>query len=164
MRGERSGAEPLPFCHLGHFNPKFQYIRRFVSLANCSVNYMTKEETEYDKRSVEDMDGTLKANGALYKITELPGHVLGMYSNFPRWWTKWSLGLPHAHFEDEVYFRARENSELREARSFVENDGVFRGVAERAFAEVSERTRASRDKDEPRYRRAAMNPSKWLQT
>jgi len=108
---------------------------RFVSLSNCNVNFLTKEEQEYDKRSLEDVDGTLVEGGALYKIGELPGHVLGMYSNFPKWWTKWSVGLPHAHFEDEVYFRSRESAEHKESRWFVENDDVFRVSCERAFAE-----------------------------
>ena len=108
---------------------------RFVSLENCEVNYLTKEELEYDPRTPEDWDGTLKAGGGVYEIKERVGHCRNLYNKLPRWWYNWSTGMPWALFQDEVYFRARESKEHVEARDFIERDGVFNHMCEKVFVE-----------------------------
>ena len=108
---------------------------RLVSLQNANVQYLTKEELDYDKRGPEDMDGTLKPMGDVYKIHERVGHPLGLYSKLPRWWYKWGTGMAYALFQDEVYLRAREDENLIEARRFVERDGIFKATCEEAFVE-----------------------------
>ena len=107
---------------------------RIVSLANADANYPAEEDI-YETRSPEDLDGTLREGGAIYKLEDKPGHPKGLYNNVPRWWYNWSKGFPSLMFEDEVYFRARESEEHIEARSYIEKDGVFNATIERAFAE-----------------------------
>ncbi|GMH89857.1 hypothetical protein TrST_g9248 [Triparma strigata] len=108
---------------------------RLVSLVNADMNYRTEEDIQYDTRTPEDFDGTLLPNGDIYKIEERVGHPKGLYNTVPKWWYTWSKGFPSAMFEDEVYFRARESEEHVEARNYVERDGLFNAVCERAFVE-----------------------------
>ena len=106
---------------------------RLVALSNANQHHRTEEQIAYDTRGPEDLDGTLNAEGDIYKVEERVGHPKGLYSRIPVWWYTWSSGMPSTLFQDEVYFKARENQEIVEARAFVDKDGILQAAMEKAF-------------------------------